>query len=56
MKDGSNYAYTMVINPRKRQELADGLASKGLMRGPAVDMIDFIRGSFDFINTDDRPD
>ena len=53
MKDGSNYAYTMVIHPRKRQDLTEGIASKGMIRGPAVDMIDFVHGSFDFITKDD---
>jgi hypothetical protein len=53
MENGSKYTSTLVIHPRKQQESSDRTMKKGLMRGPAVDMIDFVRGSFDFVMIDE---
>jgi hypothetical protein len=51
MGEDCNRAYVMVANrPRKQQVFADEIMSKGLIRGPAVDMIDLVHGSFDFIS------
>jgi hypothetical protein len=47
----SNRAYVMVANrPGKQQVFADEVMSKGMIRGHAVDMIDIVHGSFDFIS------
>jgi hypothetical protein len=51
MGDDGNRAYVMVANrPGKQQGFADEIMLKGLIRGHAVDMIDIVHGSFDFIS------
>jgi hypothetical protein len=51
MGDNSNRAYVMVANrPGKQLVFADEVMSKGMIRGHAVDMIDIVHGSFDFIS------
>jgi len=56
MGDDSNRAYVMVANrPGKQRVYADEIMSKGLIRGHAVDMIDIIHGSFNFISHSEGP-
>jgi hypothetical protein len=51
MSDDYKRTYVMVANrPGKKQVFSDKGLSKGLIRGPAVDMIDMVHGSFDFIS------
>jgi hypothetical protein len=51
MGDDYKHNYVMVANrPGKKQVFSDKVLSKGLIRGPAVDMIDMVHGSFDFIS------
>jgi hypothetical protein len=51
MDDDSNRTYVMVATQRgTQQEVGNEIRSfPGMIRGPAVDMIDVIHGSFDFI-------
>jgi hypothetical protein len=51
IRDDINRAYVMVANrPGKQLVFADEVMSKGMIRGHAVDMIDIVHGSFDFIS------
>jgi len=52
MSANENRIYMLVaIQPGKEQDFADEIAELGLIRDPAVDKIDFVHGSFDFIVT-----
>ncbi len=52
MDDDSNRAYMLVaIQPGKQQEFADEIMSLGLTQDTAVNSIDFVHGTFDFIIT-----
>jgi hypothetical protein len=52
MTNENNRMYVLVaIKPGKEQDFADEIAKLGLIRDPAVDKIDFVHGSFDFIIT-----
>lgn len=52
MRDESDRAYMLVaIKPGKQQEFADEIVSLGLTLDSAVDKMDFVHGSYDFIVT-----
>ena len=56
MTDENNRMYVLVaIKPGNEQDFADEIAKLGLIRDPAVDKIDFVHGSFDFIITFNGP-
>ena len=56
MTNENNRMYVLVaIKPGKEQDFADEIAKLGLIRDPAVDKIDFVHGSFDFIITFNGP-
>jgi len=52
MRDKGDRAYMLVaIKPGKQQEFADEIVSLGLTLDTAVDKMDFVHGSYDFIVT-----
>lgn len=52
MDDECNRAYMLVaIKPGKQKEFADDIVSLGLTQDTAVNSIDFVHGTFDFIIT-----
>jgi hypothetical protein len=56
MTNENNRMYVLVaIKPGNEQDFADEIAKLGLIRDPAVDKIDFVHGSFDFIITFNGP-
>jgi hypothetical protein len=49
MDDDCTLGCLFVIQPRKKQGLADESTSLGMMQDSALDRMDFIHGSFDII-------